>query len=168
MANTMDQASQQEGLADQATTKVQEATSVAQDKAVELREQGSARLREQVDQRTTEVGSQVRSLAQALRRSGEDLSTEGKDNAAQMSNQVADRLERVGSYLEQVSGDDVMRDVESFARRRPWLLAGVGLLAGAAAARFMKASSDQRYDSSRALEQTGYSTAPAPAGATQS
>jgi len=167
MANTMDQASQQEGLTEQASAKAQEATSVAHDKASELREQGSARLREQVDQRSTEVGSQVRSLAEALRRSGDDLRTEGNGNAAQLTSRAADRLERVGSYLERMSGDDVMGDVESFARRRPWMLAGVGLLAGVAAARFMKASSEQRYGDSRALSQTGYSTSAVSSGAAQ-
>ena len=38
MTNTMDQASQQDGLAEQASAKVQEATSAASDKAFELRE----------------------------------------------------------------------------------------------------------------------------------
>ena len=37
-----------------------------------------------------------------------------------------------------------MRDIETFARRQPWLLAGLGVLAGATAARFMKASSVRR------------------------
>jgi ElaB/YqjD/DUF883 family membrane-anchored ribosome-binding protein len=163
MANTMDQASQQEGLTEQTSAKVQEATAVAQEKATALREQGSARLREQVDQRSTQVGSQARSLAEALRRSGNELQSEGNGNASQITSQVADRIERVGSYLEDVSGDDVMRDIESFARRRPWMLAGVGLLAGVAAARFMKASSEQRYTDGRSLDQVGYSTSPAQA-----
>jgi ElaB/YqjD/DUF883 family membrane-anchored ribosome-binding protein len=168
MANTMDQASQQEGLTEQASAKVQEATSVAQEKASELKEQGSARLREQVDQRSTQVGTQVRSLAESLRRSGNDLRSEGNANAAEFTTQAADRLERVGSYLEGLRGEDVMRDVESFARRRPWMLAGVGLLAGVAAARFMKASSEQRYDDRRELSQIGYSTSQVSSGATQS
>jgi ElaB/YqjD/DUF883 family membrane-anchored ribosome-binding protein len=167
MANTMNQASQQEGLSEQASAKVQEATSMAQEKASDLREQGSARLREQVDQRSTQVGSQAKSLAEALRRSGRDLETQGNGNAAQLTSQVADRIERAGSYLEEMRGEDLMRDVESFARRRPWMLAGVGLLAGVAAARFMKASSEQRYDDSRALSQTGYSAWQPPAGTQQ-
>jgi ElaB/YqjD/DUF883 family membrane-anchored ribosome-binding protein len=158
MANTTGEAGRQEGLTDQASSKVQEATSVAQEKASELREEGSARLRDQVDQRSTQAGSQVRSLAEALRRSGNDLRNEGNSNAAQLTSQAADRLERLGSYLEELRGDDVMRDVESFARRRPWMLAGLGLMAGAAAARFMKASSEQRYGVSRGLSQDGYST----------
>jgi ElaB/YqjD/DUF883 family membrane-anchored ribosome-binding protein len=160
MANTMDEASPQEGLAQQAQSTVQEATATAQEKASELREHGSQRLREQVDQRSTEVGQQMRSLAEQLRRSGNELrQSDGNSNAAQLTGQAADRLERLGSYLEQVSGDDVMRDIESFARRRPWMLAGAGLIAGVAAARFMKASSEQRYEGGRVSQgQVGYST----------
>ena len=109
-----------------------------------MRDQGSARLREQFDQRSTDAGGQVRTLAEALRRSGSELSGDGSAGAARLTGQAARGIERFGIYLEQKHGDDVMRDIETFARRQPWLLAGVGVLAGAAAARFMKASSDQR------------------------
>jgi ElaB/YqjD/DUF883 family membrane-anchored ribosome-binding protein len=141
----MDETSQQEGLASQATAKVEDAASAAQEKASELREQSSARLRDQFDQRSTQAGSQVRSLAKALRHSGNELGNEGNRNASQLTTQAADRLERVGSYLEEKSGNELMREIETFARRRPWLLAGIGMMAGVAAARFMKASSEQRY-----------------------
>jgi len=141
----MDERGQQEGLASQATAKVEDAASAAQEKASELREQSSARLRDQFDQRSTQAGSQVRSLAKALRRSGNELGKEGNSNAAQLTTRAADRIERVGSYLEQKSGDELMRDIEMFARRRPWMLAGIGMVTGVAAARFMKASSEQRY-----------------------
>jgi ElaB/YqjD/DUF883 family membrane-anchored ribosome-binding protein len=145
MTQATDQAAGQQGLSDQASAKVQDAASAAQEKAAELREQGSARLRDQFDQRSTRAGSQVRSLAEALRRSGNDLTSEGSGNVAQLTGQAAERLERLGSYLEQKRGDELLRDIETFARRRPWMLAGLGMLAGAAAARFVKASSEQRY-----------------------
>ncbi len=149
MTQATDESGQQEGLASQASAKVQDAASVAQEKGSELREQGSARLRGQFDQRSSRAGSQVRSLAEALRRSGNDLGNEGNSNAAQLTGQAADRIERLGNYLEQKSGDELMRDIETFARRRPWMLTGIGMLAGMAAARFMKASSEQRYDTDR-------------------
>jgi hypothetical protein len=136
---------QEEGAAGQASAKVQHAASAAQEKAGELREQGASRLRDQFDQRSNQAGSQARSLAEALRRSGNDLNGQGSANVSQLTSQAADRIDRVGSYLEQKSGDELMRDVETFARRRPWMLAGLGMLAGVAAARFMKASSEQRY-----------------------
>jgi hypothetical protein len=144
MTNATDQG-QEEGVAGQASAKVQDAAAAAQEKAGELREQGSARLREQFDQRSNKAGSQARSLAEALRRSGNDLNGEGNANVSQLTGQAADRIDRLGSYLEQKSGDELMRDLETFARRRPWMLAGLGMLAGVAAARFMKASSEQRY-----------------------
>jgi ElaB/YqjD/DUF883 family membrane-anchored ribosome-binding protein len=154
MTSATDQAGQQDGLKEQAAEKVQDATSAAQEKASELREQGSARLRDQFDQRSNQAGSQARSLAEALRRSGNDLNGEGSGNVSQLTGQAADRIDRLGSYLEQKSGDELMRDIETFARRRPWMLAGLGMLAGVAAARFMKASSEQRYgDFRRTSEQ---------------
>jgi hypothetical protein len=153
MTKATDQAGQEEGLTGQASATVQGAASVVQEKASELREQGSARLRDHFDQRSGQAGAQVRSLAEALRRSGKDLSNEGNSSAAQLTEQAADRIERLGSYLEQKRGDELMRDVETFARRRPWMLAGLGMLAGVAAARFVKASSEQRYNGHRTNQQ---------------
>jgi hypothetical protein len=153
MTQAKDESGQQERLASQASAKVQDAASAVQEKASELGEQGSVRLREQFDQRSTKAGSQVRSLAEALRRSGNDLSNEGSSDASQLTGPAADRIERLGAYLEQTSGDELMREIETFTRRRPWMLAGIGMLAGAAAARIMKASSEQRYDSYRQTSQ---------------
>jgi ElaB/YqjD/DUF883 family membrane-anchored ribosome-binding protein len=136
---------QQEGLAGQASAKVEDAASAAQEKASELREQGSARLRDQFDQRSAEAGSQVRALADALRRSVDELSNEGSSGASQLTRQAADRIEQVGTYLEETRGEELMRDVESFARRRPWMIVGLGVLVGVAAARFVKASSERRH-----------------------
>jgi hypothetical protein len=161
MTQAWDQESgRQEGLAGQATATVEEAAGAAQEKAADLREEGSARLRDQLDERSTRAGEQVRSLAGALRRSGDELGNEGNDRAARFTAQAADRMEQLGSYLEQKGGDELMRDIEGFARRRPWLLAGLGLLAGVAAARFVKASSEERYGEYRSAGRQGL-TAPA-------
>jgi ElaB/YqjD/DUF883 family membrane-anchored ribosome-binding protein len=149
-----------EGLIDNASERLQDAGAAAQDKASELRVQGSLRLRDQLDQRSSQAGSQVQSLSQVLRRSGEELHTQGNDGAARATDWAGERAERLGSYLEQTSGEELFRDVEAFTRRRPWMLAGLGLLAGVAAARFMKASSDRRYDSYKGARQAW----PTPAG----
>jgi len=160
----MDERGQQEGLASQASAKVEDAASLAQEKASQLHEQGSARVRDQFDQRSTRAGSQLRALGEALRRSGNELNDEDNNSASQLTTQAADRIERVGSYLEQKSGDELMRDVERFARRRPWMLAGVGMLLGLAAARFVKASSERRYDENRESGWPTNSAATSPPG----
>ena len=56
MAKAKEEAGQQEGLAGQASARVQDASSAAQEKASELREEGSARLRDQFDQRSSQAG----------------------------------------------------------------------------------------------------------------
>jgi ElaB/YqjD/DUF883 family membrane-anchored ribosome-binding protein len=138
-------ASEAEGLARQAAERVQDAASAAQDRAADLKETGTSRLSEQLDQRTTQVGSQARTLAQSLRKSGDDLRQEGNTGAAGAAERAAERVERLGGYLEEKRGDEIVHDVEAFARRRPWALAGLGLVAGMAVARFVKASSEKRY-----------------------
>jgi hypothetical protein len=148
MANTAER-TDQEGLVGQASTQVQEAASTAQEKAVELKEQGKSKLGVTLDERTNDAGVQARKMAQALRRSGEQLSNEGNgQQAAALAEGAADRIERLGGYLERTSGDELMRDVEDFARRRPWIVAGIGLVGGLAASRFLKASSERRYEAS--------------------
>jgi ElaB/YqjD/DUF883 family membrane-anchored ribosome-binding protein len=148
MADTAER-TDQEGLVGQASTQMQEAASAAQEKAVELKEQGKSKLGESLDQRTNDAGLQARKMAQALRQSGEQLANEGNgQQAAGLAEAAADRIEQLGGYLERTSGDELMRDVEDFARRRPWIVAGMGLVAGLAASRFLKASSERRYGAS--------------------
>jgi ElaB/YqjD/DUF883 family membrane-anchored ribosome-binding protein len=146
MTEVADQRRQDEGVRERASGAVEEATSAAQDKAMELRSKGASQLREQLDTRTTDVGRQARTVAQALRQSGEKLRGEGNAQAASVTDNAAQRVELLGEYLERVQGDELLRDAERFARQRPWVLAGVGLLAGLAASRMMKASSERRYD----------------------
>jgi ElaB/YqjD/DUF883 family membrane-anchored ribosome-binding protein len=148
MTNTAEE-TRQEGLVGQASAQVQDAASTAQEKAVELKDQGKSKLGETLDQRTNEAGAQARQIAQALRRSGEELSNEGNgQQVAGLAQAAAGRIERLGAYLERTSGDQLVRDVEDFARSRPWMIAGMGLVAGLAASRFLKASSERRYDGS--------------------
>jgi ElaB/YqjD/DUF883 family membrane-anchored ribosome-binding protein len=145
MANTAEETGQ-EGLVGQATSQVQDAASTAQDKAVELKEQGKGKLGETLDQRTNQAGEQVSKMAQALRQSGEQMRQQGDARqAAGFAEGAAERMERFGGYLERTSGDELLRDVEDFARRRPWAVAGMGMLVGLAASRFLKASSERRY-----------------------
>jgi ElaB/YqjD/DUF883 family membrane-anchored ribosome-binding protein len=168
MANTAER-TDQEGLVGQASAHAQEAASTAQERAVELKEQGKSKLGETLDQRTNEAGSQARKMAQALRRSGEQLLNEANgQQAAGLTDGAADRIERLGGYLERTSGDQLVRDVEDFARRRPWMVAAIGLVAGLTASRFLKASSERRYEGSAQAgggsSQYGYSALPQSTG----
>ena len=118
-------------------------------KALELGEDLSFKVREQLDQRSTQAGEQVQALGHALQSGIEQLRSEGKDVPASVMTQAAERAEDLGTYLQSAQADQMLMDLERFARRRPWVTAGIGVFAGFVASRFVKASADRRYDASR-------------------
>jgi hypothetical protein len=141
-------------------TSVERTTQSVTQQASEMKEKGERQLRAQIDERTTQAGQEMRSLAQALRRSGSELEGQSASaSASRVASGAAERLERAGSYLESASGDALLRDAERFARRRPWLVAGAAAAVGFAASRLLKASSERRYTDN--LEQAGTSWSPA-------
>jgi ElaB/YqjD/DUF883 family membrane-anchored ribosome-binding protein len=126
---------------------VSQAQQQVQEKAQVVRGKAGDRLREQVNQRSTQVGEQTQSLAGTVRQTAEQLRNDGKDGQAGVAEQAADRVERVGTYLRDSDADTILSNVEDFARRRPWLVGGAGALLGFLASRFLKASSGKRYES---------------------
>jgi hypothetical protein len=135
---------QSDGLREEASARMRDAADLAQEKAVEVKERGSSRLQSELDSRSRQLGDQLLSVAQSLRSSGAQLEGQGDDPATKLTAPAAHQIERVGSYLQRSSGGELMTDIESFARQRPWMLTAVGVLTGVAAARFVKASSDRR------------------------
>jgi hypothetical protein len=136
---------QAQHVADQAREKVGDATEQAKETARNMASQAQDRIREQVDQRSTEVGERVGSTAQDIRSVGEELRNQGKDGPAKVADQAADRIERAGRYLRDSDSDRILNDVEDFGRQRPWAVLAGAVMVGVAAARFLKASSRQRY-----------------------
>jgi hypothetical protein len=125
-----------------------DAKDMAQAQVGHVADKGRGAVRRQVDQRSTQAGSQAQMLAETLRQTASQLRAEGdqqKVRYAGIADGGADRLERAGGYLTSADADEILGKVEDVARRQPWLIAGAGLLVGIAVARVMKASSSQRY-----------------------
>jgi ElaB/YqjD/DUF883 family membrane-anchored ribosome-binding protein len=118
-------------------------------KAHEVGEEASFRVREQLEQRSGQAGQQVQSIGKVLHSGANQLRSEGKDVPARVIEQVAQRADELGGYLQSARADSILGDIESFVRRRPWLAAGTGLFAGFLASRFLKASGDRRYEGSQ-------------------
>lgn len=115
-------------------------------KAHELSGEARFQVREQLDERSRKAGEQVRSIGKALQSGANQLRSEGKDVPARFVEEVARRTDDLGGYLQSAQSERMLRDIEEFARRRPWLTAGAGALAGFLASRFVKASGDRRYE----------------------
>jgi hypothetical protein len=139
------EAGQAQQVADQAREKVGEAAEQAKETAQSVAGQAQERVRQQVDQRSTEAGERVGGTAADIRSVGEELRNQGKEGPAKIADQAADRIERAGSYLRDSDSDRLLNDLEDFGRRRPWAVFAGAAVAGIAAARFLKASSRERY-----------------------
>jgi hypothetical protein len=135
----------------------------AQEKAQQVASKAGDQARAQVDQRSTEVGQRVGSTADDIRTVGQQLREQGKEQPAKLAEQAAGHVERVGSWLRESDSDKLLSDVEDFGRRQPWAFALGGLALGIAASRFLKASSNQRYQQRQTQQPVSYANGGAPA-----
>ena len=122
----------------------------AQEKAQQAASKASDTAKTQIDQRSTEVGERVGTTAEDIRSVGQQLREQGKEQPAKIADQAAQHVERVGSWLRDSDSDRLLSDIEDFGRRQPWAFALGGLAIGIVAARFLKASSTQRYEQRQA------------------
>src|SRR4051812_40414948 len=120
----------------------------AKEKAQQAGEQARGRVRDEVDRRSTEIGEQATTVADAIRQSSQQLRDQGQDGAARPVEQLADRVDSAGRWMRESDGDRILRDVEDFGRRNPLAVVAGGIAVGFALSRLLKASSTQRYESS--------------------
>jgi len=114
-------------------------------------DQSKSFVSKQIDQRTTAVGEQIGSIADDLRRVGDQLRENGTASlATDYVDQGAEIIDRVGRYLQEADADQLIHDLEAFARRRPLMFASAAAVAGFAVSRFLKTSSARRFSASSA------------------
>jgi ElaB/YqjD/DUF883 family membrane-anchored ribosome-binding protein len=94
----------------------------------------------QVDERSTQLGRQVASQADALDGVAEELRRQGKDGPAKLAEQAGERVKSVASYLEQADGQAIVAAASNFAHENPAAAAAAGAAAGFVAGRVIKAS----------------------------
>jgi hypothetical protein len=135
---------------------------VAKEKAQDVKAQAGEQVRKQFDERSTQAGDQLSQQVQDVRAVGDQLREQGKDGPAKLADQVADRGERLSSYLRDSDADRLIRDLEDFGRQRPLAVVAAGVVAGFAASRFLKASSRSRGQTSAQPRSVGTPALEAP------
>lgn len=141
--------------ASQAQDKLHDAAGQAREQAGKATDQAKSRVRDQVDQRSTDFGGRAKGTADDLRSVGEQLRNQGKDQPAKLADQAAERIQQAGDYLERSDADRLLNDLEDFGRKRPWAVIAGGLAIGFAASRLLKTSSSERYQRSSAAGRPG-------------
>jgi len=122
---------------DQARQKVGQVTDQA-------KQQATSRLSDQKQRASESLGS----VAQALRQTGQQLRDQDQGTVAQYTDQAADQIERFSGFLRNRDVNDLVGEVERFARRQPALFLGGAFTLGLLGARFLKSSSDRARDTS--------------------
>ena len=135
-----------DSLMERAREKAGELKQQAEKTAGEMRE----RARSMVDRQKDAAAGRVEGVAHALRRASDDLREQGQPTVADYSRQVAEGLESMADSLSRRNVDDLVGDVERFARARPAAFLSGAVVAGFALARFMKSSSARREERSAA------------------
>ena len=105
-----------------------------------VKSSAASQLGAQKDRATDGLGS----VAQAVRHSGQQLRDQQHDTIAQYVEQAADQLERFAGRLKDRNINDLAREAQDLARRRPALFIGSAFALGLLGARFLKSSNDNR------------------------
>jgi hypothetical protein len=107
---------------------------------------------DQVQQQTTSLIAMQKdratqgmtSLVQALRQTGQQLTTQDQETASRALDTAAAQLERLAGYLERRDVSQLIGDAEDVVRRQPALLLGSAFALGVLASRFLKSSAPDR------------------------
>lgn len=86
------------------------------------------------------AADKIGGLASAVRSTSEHLRSEHQEGVANLTDSLAEQVERVSSYLRDRDLSDLRSDLDGFARRQPAVAVGVALALGMLGARFLKSS----------------------------
>jgi hypothetical protein len=100
--------------------------------------------RSTLEEQKGEAAHTLHSVADALRGSTGHLRQDNHETVANYTERLADQVERFSQDLRQKDVEQIMRDVENFARRRPEIVLGGAVALGFMAARFLKSHSPRQ------------------------
>lgn len=113
-------------------------------KAQEAAEQGRQKAEGQVAVQKERAADQLQDVSRALRRTGEQLREQNQSSFGGYAEQAAGQTERLSRFLYEKRADQLVGEVEDFARNKPAVFMGGAFALGIAAARFIKSSAGER------------------------
>jgi hypothetical protein len=96
-----------------------------------------------VDTGLSRAGDTLDQVAEAIRRTGDDLRQQ-QPQIASAADTAAGQLDRAARYLRETSGQELLGQAEQFARQQPAIFLGGAMMIGLVAARFLKAGPTDR------------------------
>lgn len=129
------------GMTDQVRSQAQNVGQQAREKAGQMMGQVGDQIKSQLTTQKDNAAGGLGSVAQALRTTGEQLREQDQAPVSRYAEAAADMVDGVSGYLRERDVDDMLGEVERFAREQPALFLGSAFVLGFMAARFLKSSS---------------------------
>lgn len=133
----------------------------AQEKTGQLLSQAQQQAVSRIDQQKENAVGGLGAVAETLRQTGQQLRENDQgvitQYVSQYSESAASQVEKVSGYLRDRDANQLLSDVESFARREPTIFVAGAFLLGLASARFLRASAPA--SSSASSSSDSYSSA---------
>ena len=167
-ANEMKQGAS--SIADQAKQAAVETVGQAKQAVNDTLGQAKQQVASRFDEQKSQAADRLSNVANALRQTGENLESQHEDTFGQYARAAADQLEQFSNTLQNKNMNELLNEVQGFARRQPELFIAGSLAAGFLLGRFLKSSgsrtasysnySDRRYGNggsySSGYGQSGY------------
>ena len=122
---------------------VRQAAETVRVRGRQLAAQAGDQLAQQADQQRTTVATSLMETSRVVRESKARLE-ESQPPVAQILNFAATQLEAGASYLQRTEARQIVTQAQDLARRQPWLVFGVGALAGLLTVRLLKGADMQQ------------------------
>jgi len=132
-----------------------EALGQAKDKVSEAAGQAQQKAKSQLAERKDVVADGIDSVAAALRHTGEELEGQDTGPVGKYVSKAANALSDISNHVRQNDVDQLLHEVEGFARREPAIALGSAFAIGILAARFLKSSSQRRYNAGGQYDSAG-------------
>ncbi|HET7425492.1 MAG TPA: hypothetical protein VFJ50_00530 [Gemmatimonadales bacterium] len=140
-------AESREGLTSSAKEQVRDAKEQVREMKDQVVDQAKASFRQARDSATSslkdsrqQAADRIGGIASAVRSTSDHLRSENQVGVANLTDSLADQVERLSGYLRDRDLGAFRDDVETFARRQPAVAVGIALALGVLGARFLKSS----------------------------
>jgi hypothetical protein len=130
----------------QAKDKAGEAAGAAMEQAKRAAAQVGEQAKSTVDTRRTEVAHELGNVAEVVRQTAQDVGMGNSDTVARYGERIADQIEGVSTYLDEHGVEDILTDIQDFARRQPALFLGGAFMLGIVVGRFLRSSGSRLSD----------------------
>jgi len=139
------------GLMDKARDQIQPLVTQAQEKAGEVMGQARSQVTTQITDQKTRAIEGLENVSQILRQTGQSLREQDNGAVSQYADKAADQIDHFAVYLMEKDVDEIVGQVQEFARSQPALILGATFALGFLAARLLKnaetgSGSQPRYD----------------------